>query len=254
MKYFVFTIIALFSGLTLWAQVGMLQVAGKEDSRTYGGQFHAYNFEVPVEGTPYVNEIYKQGETLINGKIRTAALMRYDAYNDAVELLDENQRPRKLLRRKNIAANFGGKTYQVMEYSFGGATKLGYFNPLNEGEVQLLYKPKKKFVQASNPENGYDSYRPPTYKDASTYYLKVGKNAAQEIKLGKRAILKELKDQRGALKKFILEHHLDMKKEVDVLRLLEFYNSNYKTSEKAIFGGPTALSSNFKLPLTQHFS
>lgn len=247
----ILTILAILSvaSNSLLAQVGMMQVAGKEDSRTYGGQFHVYNVEVPIEGTPYINEIYKQGETVINGKSRTVALMRYNAFNDAVELLDENQKPRKLLRRKNIAANFDGKTYMVMEYIKGGTTRLGYFNPLNQGEAKLLYKPKKEFIQARNPENGYDTYHPPTYKDASTYYLKVGDNAAKQIRLGRRILLKELKDQRGALKKYILEHDLNLKKEADVIRLLKFYNSNYKTSEKGFFFGPTALGSIYCRPL-----
>ncbi len=150
-------IFLLFTFITfgLSAQVGITQIPGKENSITTHGQFHVLSYEVPILGSPYVNEIYKKGETLINGETKTAALMRYDALNEAVEIMDPNNRkPRKLLRRKNIAATFDGKTYQVLEYKDGKKIKLGYFNALNEGEAVLLYRPKKKFVQAETPENG----------------------------------------------------------------------------------------------------
>ncbi|MGI9549607.1 MAG: hypothetical protein ACR2MT_00295, partial [Aurantibacter sp.] len=83
-------ILFTLSTLGLNAQVGITQIAGKEHSITYHGQFHILNLEVPILGSPYVNEMYKRGETLINGKTKTAALMRYNALNESVEILDRS--------------------------------------------------------------------------------------------------------------------------------------------------------------------
>ena len=108
--------------------MGVTQIAGKENSITTHGQFHMLDYEVPILGSQYVNEVYKKGETLINGKSKTPALMRYDALNEAVEILDPiSQKPRKLLRRKNIAATFDGKTYSVMEYEQGNKNQVRLF-------------------------------------------------------------------------------------------------------------------------------
>ena len=65
-------------------------------------------FEVPIEGSPYMNEIFKKGKTIINGKHTSDALMRYDAYRDAIEIKNENDMARTLLRRSNIVANIYG--------------------------------------------------------------------------------------------------------------------------------------------------
>lgn len=196
-----------------------------------------------IEGTPYVNDIYKKGTTIINGKSKNSALMRYDAVDEAIEILDLNHKPRKLLRRKNIQAIFDGVTYNVIEFQEGKNKKLGYLNPLNEGETVLYYRPKKQLVEAQQPENGYEAYIPPTYKDVSTYYIKHGHRPAEHVKLSKNQILKKLDTKTSSLKKFISEHNLNLKKETDVLRLLAYYNSIRETSKSESSWGDTGIGS-----------
>lgn len=237
-------VLFIFSTLAVnaQAQMGITQIAGKESSITTHGQFHILSLEVPILGSPYINEVYKEGETVISGKTQTAALMRYNALNESVELLDRaSQKPRKLLRRKNISATFGGKTYAVMEYNEGSKIKLGYFNQLNQGKISLLYRPKKTFVQAENPDNGYDKYDPPTYKDVSEYYIRVGDESASFIRLNKRQVLKAINDKEEILRPFIKKHRLNLKKESDVLLLLNYYNSLYDKKEVSS-GGATAVA------------
>ena len=215
--------------LMLNCSFSFCQTVGNGDGISTDIQAGIVMREVPIQGSPYMNEIYKKGETIINDKTQTTALMRYDAYNDAIEILDKNRNPRKLLRRPNIKATFDGKTYLVLEYLETGRTKMGYFNPLNQGETVLLFKPKKKFVQAEKPEHGYDDYDPPTYRDVSAYYIKKGDEPAQEIRLSKRDLLKSMDDKKSLLKKFISEHSLNLRKESDVIKLLGYYNRIKKT-------------------------
>ena len=160
-------------------------------------------FEVPIEGSPYINEIFKKGKTIINGKHTSDALMRYDAYRDAIEIKNENDIARTLLRRSNIVADIDGTIYMVREYRETGENKLGYFNPLNEGYVRLLIKPKKIFTQAENPENGYDTFKPAKYQD----------------------ILSFLNDSSEVLKQFIKKNELNMRSESDIIILINFYNT-----------------------------
>ena len=54
-------------------------------------------------------------------KTQTSALMRYDAYNEVVEILDQGE-PRELLRRKNIKAIIDDVAYEVVEYKEAGRT------------------------------------------------------------------------------------------------------------------------------------
>jgi hypothetical protein len=219
------------------------QTIGNGDGITTDTQAGIVFRDVPIEGSPYMNEIYKKGETIINGESQSSALMRYDAYNDAVEILDKSRQPRKLLRRPNITAVFDGKTYKVVSYLEDGQTKMGYFNPLNEGETVLYFKPKKQFVQAEKPDHGYDNYDPPTYRNVSSYYLKKGDAPAKIVKLKKRQFLKQLDTKASILKEFIRKHDLDMGKEGDAIRLVNFYNTLHDTSEKQTYGGPIGVGS-----------
>lgn len=186
--------------------------------------------DVPIEGSQYVNELYKKGSTFIGDKTKTSALMRYDAYNEVIEILDENEIPRQLLRRKNIVAIIDDIIYEVIEYKEAGRPKLGYLNPLNEGPTVLYYRPKKQFVQAKNPENGYQDFQPATFLDVSMFYIKNGNNAAEKVRLNKGSVLRLLVDQKSILNKYIKEHSLNLNKVKDVARLLNYYNSIKKTS------------------------
>jgi len=185
--------------------------------------------DVPIEGSQYVSEIYKKGETLMGDKTQTSALMRYDAYNEVVEILDKGE-PRELLRRKNIKAVIDDVVYEVVEFKEAGRTKLGYLNPLNDGETILYYRPKKQFVQAKNPENGYEEYQPPTFLDVSLFYIKKGDKPAEKVSLNRGRILRTLADQKSILKKFIEEHDLSLNKVEDVAKVLVYYNTIKKTS------------------------
>ena len=190
-------------------------------------------FEVPIDGSPYMNEIFKKGKTIINGKHTSDALMRYDAYRDAIEIKNENDIARTLLRRSNIVADIDGTIYMVREYRESGENKLGYFNPLNEGYARLLKKPKKIFVQAENPENGYDTFKPAKYQDISMYYMQKGDEPAIETKLSKRKILSFLDDSSEILKQYIKKNELNMRLESDIIQLINYYNTQ-ETNKKIL--------------------
>ena len=190
-------------------------------------------FEVPIDGSPYMNEIFKKGKTIINGKHTSDALMRYDAYRDAIEIKNENDIARTLLRRSNIVADIDGTIYMVREYRESGENKLGYFNPLNEGYARLLKKPKKIFVQAENPENGYDTFKPAKYQDISMYYIQKGDEPAIETKLSKRKILSFLDDSSEILKQYIKKNELNMRLESDIIQLINYYNTQ-ETNKKIL--------------------
>ena len=192
---------------------------------SYDSQVGIVIEEVPIEGSPYFNEMYTVGETFVNGR-NVRLLMRYNAYSDQIEMKDKFQKSFNLLKRKDLAANFGGKTYKLMDYLENGVVKQGYVNPLNEGHAILFHKPKKVFVQAEKPENGYDEYNPPVYKDVSTHYLQIGNHQAVEIALNKRQVLKYLRNEHFSdIKQYVLDNNLKLKTEKEILQLLNYYNS-----------------------------
>ncbi|SNR28971.1 hypothetical protein SAMN04488009_0866 [Maribacter sedimenticola] len=218
----------LFSFLFLMTQIVLsqsVQPIGNSSGLMTTAQMGMSYYEVPIEGTPYVNELFKKGTTIINGNYKNDGLMRYNAYQDAIEIKNENGSVRTLLRRENIIANIDGTMYMVRNYKSMGQIKAGYFNPLNEGYTRLLLKPKKIFLQAENPENGYDVYKPAKYMDVSLYYIQQGDHPAIEIKLNKKSVLKLLGGNSDNLKKYIKQNDLNLRLQEDIIRLLNYYNT-----------------------------
>lgn len=57
------------------------------------------------------------------------------------------------------------------------------------------------------------------------YFIKKGVEPAEMIDLGQVALLIQLSDEEVALSKFIVDYKLNLKKEADDIRLIEYYNS-----------------------------
>lgn len=180
--------------------------------------------DIPIEGSPYFNEQYRVGKTQVNGKT-VRLLMRHNALTDQIELKDVKQKEFNMLQRSDLTAEFGGRNYIYKEYRESGKKSGGYFIPLNEGRAVLFFKPKKVFVQAVKPDNGYDTFKPPVYKDVSSYFLKIGDQPMEELTLNRGNILKAFKDKAGILKTYVSRNNLNLRNEVEVLQLLEYYNS-----------------------------
>ena len=180
--------------------------------------------EVPIEGSPYVDELYRMGVATVNGK-EISLLMRYDAYNDQIELIDKKNKAFNLLKKDNIEAEFEGKTYKVVAYSDKGEKKLVYVNPLNTGEVVLYFKPRKAFVQAEKPEHGYDDFAPPRYEDKHFYLIGRNGKAAEQIRLAKGPLLRFLRDKAPELRDYISRQELEFKTQEDAVKLINYYNS-----------------------------
>lgn len=179
---------------------------------------------VDIEGSPYMDEIYKTGVANVNGR-DVRLLMRYDAFKDQIELKDRMQKSFNLQRREDLSATFGGKTYQAIPYVVHGDKKLGYANPLNEGNVVLYFKPKKTFIQAQKPENGYSDYVPPRYVEDNAYYIRKGNATAEKIRLAKGPVMRYMRDKGTAVKNYVKDNDLSLKSEREVVQLLNYYNS-----------------------------
>ncbi|NAS13802.1 hypothetical protein [Poritiphilus flavus] len=218
MKTIILSFLACLSTLALFSQFnGNPQTA-------YHGQLEITFYDAPTEGTPYMNELYKTGKTTINGGSETSRPMRYNAFSDEMEFLSNQQKPLKLLKRENIVVELDGKTFEVHKYRYKGKYRRGYFNPLNSGEVVLFLQPKKRLLKATNPEHGYESMTPAKYEDDFEYYLKIGDNLFERIDLNKRELFYYLSDEASAVKKFVGENKLKLRKENEVVALLNYYN------------------------------
>ena len=179
-----------------------------------------------TNGSPYLNDEFKEGKVYVNGDISLEKPMRYNAYKSEIEIFAGEKEYAPLLKRAYIIAKIGKKTYKMLPYTTDNdLQRVGYFNPLNEGNTVLLFKPEVKLRQGKVPDTNYDRYRPPTFIDVSSYYIKKGEAPAEKTRLSKNWVLKTLGDNKKELQEYISSNKLNLRQEEDVVALLDFYNS-----------------------------
>lgn len=221
----------LFLAVVLTSSLGFSQ-----NDNPFGGilpfqSFKTIEINTIIGGTPYISSDYKDGSTTIQEELGFKAPMRYNAVKNVVEFLDEDLKVREVLRRPYITVDLDGKVYEILEYIEDENEKLAYFNPLNQGKVQLLLMPKKKLSQARRTSPFESSA---TYRESSTYYIKKEGRSAEKIRLNKKSILIHLFDKALEMNTYISDYGLNLRKEEDVVRLFDYYNSlsSLKHSEK----------------------
>jgi len=179
--------------------------------------------EVPINGDPYLDEEYRLGQVSYEGEVYRF-YFRFNALRDRIELKDASTRLFHLAKNTIIEPRFGGKLYQYKSYFEGDSLKRGYFVPLNKGTTVLYYKPKKKFIQAQSPDNGYDSYKPPHYKDVSSYYIQFGNGSPQPIELKRRSFLEAFDSRRYEIDEYASRNELNYKEERDAIIIVNYFN------------------------------
>jgi len=186
-----------------------------------------------TKGTPYLNEKFIHGEIIVHDKVEEVGKMRYNAYRNEVEILDNQSKDSyySLLKRAYIQVEIGGKIYSIYTYfDSGESIKTSYFTDLNEGNLKLLFKPEALLKQARSPSTSYEKYSPPTYVWNSSYYLidesnKNAENHAVKVRLTKNNILGFTGSRREEMRQYVKENKLNLRQEDDVVSFLNYYNS-----------------------------
>lgn len=180
--------------------------------------------EWSVEGTVYLNKQFRKGYALVNGYKHEELLLRYDAYSDEIEYLDEGKRM-LFHKGEHTEVSIDSIVYKFIDYFDKGKVKSGFFNPLNQGET-VLYLRNTKTVFYKTPENGYESFVPPKFLLKTSYYLKRKDRPAMPLNdLSKKEIFAVLWEHYSDLRKYARENKLRMRTEKEVIQVLDYYDS-----------------------------
>ena len=179
-----------------------------------------------TEGSPYFNEEFEWGQVLVNGKTKSTGNLRYNAVNSEIELQKGEKEYTAVLKRNYISALIQNKLYKLYPYiedNKNETIRIGYFTPLNEGNLKLLYKPEKKLRRGKTTATNYDRSVPPRYIDISSYYIQKGDEPAIKIYLRKKYFYDILgKDN---IKEYVKSNNLKLNKEGDAIKVMEYYNT-----------------------------
>lgn len=179
-----------------------------------------------VDGSPYDNDEFTQGDVTINEKIYKG-LLRYNAFNDEIQLIDDGQ-VITLLKRPYVKAAIGTKKFAIYAFNGKQSVKRGYFVELtdNSKKAILLQRITKVILPAEKARSAYKKDKPPRLISSNAYFLSLNKKEpAVEIKLNKKAVLAAFDNHNAELKSFVSKNKLKLKTEDEIAQLLDYYNS-----------------------------
>lgn len=190
--------------------------------------FDAKNNEVMV-GSQYLYENFTSGKIMDREGNTIDVLVRYDAFNDEVQVQD-NGKVVALLPSKIKAV---GMNNQIFIYALvegeKGKQKPGYVEVLAEGDMALYlrrgiytYKPNNRTMLGNRLNNETE------IRTKETYYYSKNHKKLQSFKLKKKDIFKIFADDK-LVEEIIKKHGLNIKDIRDVVQLFGYYNM-----EKAI--------------------
>lgn len=176
-----------------------------------------------VTGSPYQNENFQPGTVTIADK-SFDTYIRYNGLNDVFEIKNQMGDISALIRRPDIKITMDGKQHKIETYvDENDMSKQRYFVILAEGENMLLKNEGIEYKEAQQASSSYSQSKPASLVPYSKYYIKKGDGNAVEVSLRKKAILNVLDDDRA--KDYVKDNKLKLKKEEEVVQLLNYLNA-----------------------------
>ncbi|WP_224485522.1 hypothetical protein [Robertkochia aurantiaca] len=197
------------------------------------GQGGAINFvtrssvtEFKAQGSPYLNEEFQVGKILVNGEAKITALLRYNGYNNEIQIKEAEDKFGVIDKSSQYSAIIGNDRFEIRSYiNNRDQVRTSYFIVLNEGPVKLLLKPEIKLRRGKEAQTPYERDEAPRFFESFSYYLQQADEPAREIRLKRSQILSSLKGAKGKIEKLVEDQDLSYKEEKDVIKIIEAYNA-----------------------------
>ncbi|SEM07254.1 hypothetical protein SAMN04487910_4054 [Aquimarina amphilecti] len=181
-------------------------------------------------GSPYEDKVFRQGELvdLSFEKKVIGMFVRYNVYTNEVELVKhpESKNVSAMIKADKVFARIGSQEYHYKEYNdANNKPKKGYLIKLRCNSKINVYKElTKTFVHPKVAQTSYHKNEPAKFMDHEKYYMEIDGKMVY-LKMNKRKIVKSFPGKQSELKSYINKEKLSFKKEVDLVRLVAYYDT-----------------------------
>ena len=218
MRQILVLFIALFTfSITMDAQ--MVRVNGYEQILS---PKEAENVPAELEGIQYKKYLTQDYKPAFVDNFTERAFLRYNIYEDQMEFVKDDNifYLKKDLGRK---VRFIDNTkYTVLELD----GEAHFFLVHVEGKNMLLAKQTVRFVEAREPETGYDIRKPADFKRRKDeLYLAVEGKGLISIPRKKKAFYAIFGDKASDIKSYIKKNKLGYKRVSDLKKVITYYNT-----------------------------
>jgi hypothetical protein len=178
---------------------------------------------VDIEGTPYLYEQWtKSNLTLKNGKTFTDIAIRYNLVDDELLFMDPKG---QIMAFADPVAQFvfpdKNEKYISGISGLKGFTDRTFFRVFNEGKVKILEK-KTKRVSERREFNSATVTK--SLLEDTQYFIIAPSGIITPLKRDEKFIFSVLQDKAGPLKEYIKAKKLNLKKDADLVALIDYYN------------------------------
>lgn len=177
-----------------------------------------------IDGTPYLNREFEEGKVYLETGEVLIGEFRFDLYADHVQFIHEGSRYVIAYPEKVARIELNGHVFKYIDYKIDAGVDQGYFIVLAEGACSL-YLQKSKTLREAVSAKPYQQPHPPKFLDHRDYcYVKIGEDPAQRVR-NKRRLIKMFGDIGPEVEKYIKEEKIRVRREYDLVKLINYINS-----------------------------
>ena len=182
-----------------------------------------------IKGSPYENDEFLMGRAMSdNLNISNPYFMRYNIYNDVIEIKDKEQSV-EMSKSSDVYALINDREYHYESYSDeSGKLKKGYFILLYKGEQLALYARKtQRYKDVVKAKTSYHQDVPAAFVDSKDYSMK--KEGKMEfLSRSKKELTRQFPSLEAKLKSYIKTNRINVNDDADMIRLFAYIDQELK--------------------------
>ncbi|NOR28544.1 MAG: hypothetical protein GQ540_08450 [Lutibacter sp.] len=179
------------------------------------------------EGDPYFNNQFILGTiNNTNAKKIYSYQMRYNVYEDKIEIQKEDKSIVYLAKATNFNVLILGKTFVLKTYEDKGENNEGYLELLlNKSNIELYKKHKRTLISAKKAKSSYEEDKLARFNSSESFYYKLGNSKVLLLPKSKKDFLKSFSDKSNDIASFMKHNKLKKSKKEDIIKILEYYST-----------------------------
>ena len=186
-------------------------------------------YDINIDGSPYLNENFKDGTVILDSLSQYSGKIRIDAYAQKFQTLNKSGQIFEIVVDSDDMVEINNNIYRIHELK---DKNLGDFVILREcvvlDNVSLYYNPRKKLkkpIEAGRTvaNSGYGKTTNPEWVDDSAYILHFKDKYVKLVMTHKKIIDLNLVKE-DSYKSFRKKNKINLKSEEDLIKLTHFFN------------------------------
>ena len=179
-----------------------------------------------IQGSPYDPADFVAGEFLMDGQPSLGLNMRYNMYDDEIEVKEDDGTITAFLRNTTTSFRIGDRLYRPFKYTEDGLTKDANFEVLVDGDIKLLKRRQVVLIPPEKAPTPNQQDRAAKFIEQTEYYTVRGEGAPVPFKEKKGELLELFPEHASEIKSLIKEQNLKVKRQDDLVLLFESLNGS----------------------------